>query len=194
VESLPGGLFSDANSNTSSTVQGTLLVAWFSVVGTGTTLRARSCVRAPLDDDAAVFDLTVYSGSCGDLTCVTASTRPPTPAPTRPPTLAPTRPPTPAPTRPPTPAPTRQPTLALTRQPVSEDLVTFEPTSTSASEGLLETLEPTSNQNVPDFQFVCSFSDPWESVKDEVYYIRAETPARNTGVEYSIRVADYMFK
>jgi hypothetical protein len=39
-------------------------VAWFSVMGTGNTLRASSC------DLPNEFDFTVYSGSCGNLTCV----------------------------------------------------------------------------------------------------------------------------
>jgi hypothetical protein len=39
-------------------------VAWFKVVGTGGTLRASSC-----NSDIA-HDFTLYSGSCGNLTCV----------------------------------------------------------------------------------------------------------------------------
>jgi hypothetical protein len=40
------------------------LVAWFSVVGTGDTLLVSSCVFFPF------FNFAVYSGSCGNLTCV----------------------------------------------------------------------------------------------------------------------------
>jgi hypothetical protein len=39
-------------------------VAWFKVVGTGGTLRAASC-NSPI-----AFDFTLYTGSCGNLTCV----------------------------------------------------------------------------------------------------------------------------
>jgi hypothetical protein len=40
------------------------LTAWYSVVGTGTTLVAASCMFFP------VFDIVVYTGDCDNLTCV----------------------------------------------------------------------------------------------------------------------------
>jgi hypothetical protein len=98
------------------------LVAWFSVVGTGASLRVDSCL------DTSVVRFLVYSGSCDNLSCVDTLTQ-------------------------------------------GFDL-----------SGGYGGVEP-----------VCPIFVSWESVENVVYYIRAETPAINPGmnlVEYMFRVTE----
>jgi hypothetical protein len=116
------------------------VVAWFSVVGTGGTLLVSSC------EFETGFDVAVYSGSCGNLTCV---------------------------------------------------------------EGLEEGRDFGFGPNIQASGFTGSFDEygsdgerfcplfvNWESVKDEVYYIIVEAPARDIDfnlLEYLIRVTEYPY-
>jgi hypothetical protein len=137
------------------------LVAWFSVVGTGATLLVSSCVFIP------VFDVAVYSGSCGNLICVEG--------------------------------------LA---QGVDNggDIGGYDSVygsydggyevygyGGSVNDGGSGNDGGNEGYGYGGGEPFCPLFVSWESVKDEVYYIRAETPARNIGmnlVEYLIRVAE----
>jgi hypothetical protein len=126
------------------------LVAWFSVVGTGATLLVSSCVFSP------VFDVAVYSGSCGNLSCV-------------------------------------------------EGLEQGIDIGSSTDDGYGGGYGYDSGYGYDGGygndggygggggEAFCPLFVSWVSILDEVYYIRAETPARNTGmnlVEYLIRVTE----
>jgi hypothetical protein len=137
------------------------LVAWFSVVGTGATLRFYSCTFSP------VFLFPVYSGSCDYLTCVDTLT-----------------------------------------QGIDFDFGDddgsgddgysyggysyggysyggYAPGSPGSGYGGGRSLQGGGGDDP-----FCSLFVEWESVVNETYYIRAETPARDPG----INVVDYVFQ
>jgi hypothetical protein len=145
-------------------VPSTGLVAWFSVVGTGAPLRFYSCVFSP------VFRFPVYSGSCGNLTCVDTLT-----------------------------------------QGVDfgfgdddgaysggDDIYSYSygdysyggyaPGSPGSGYGGGRSLQGIGGYGGGDP--FCSLFVEWESVVNETYYIRAETPARNAGMN----VVEYVFQ
>jgi hypothetical protein len=133
-------------------VPSTGLVAWFSVVGTGAPLRFYSCVFTPM------FSFPVYSGSCGNLTCVD--------------------------------------TLILDvgggGDGTGDDGYSYGGYSDGgyapgSGYGGGRSLQGTGGYGGDPFCF--AFVE-WESVVNETYYIRAETPARNAG----INVLEYVFQ
>jgi hypothetical protein len=140
------------------------LVAWFSVVGTGGTLLVSSCVFSP------VFDVAVYSGSCGSLTCVEGLEQ---------------------------------------GIDTGDDVGGYDSGYGSGYgsnsgygydggygygyDGGYGSDGGYDGYGYGGGEPFCPLFVSWESVQDQVYYIRAETLARNTGwnlVEYLIRVAE----
>jgi hypothetical protein len=128
------------------------LVAWFSVVGTGATLLVSSCVISP------VFNVAVYSGSCGNLNCVEGLER----------------------------------GIDIGGDVGGYDGYGYGYGYDGGGYGN-DVVSDNGGYGYGGGELSCPLFVSWDSIKDELYYIRAETSARNIGmnlVEYVIRVSE----